>query len=165
MQGIANTQNVLAAVASSQFLEINSDTQINGSLYVRDRINNLTLEATPSASSFIVSGNDHTLTVSENVTLDQDVSKSSSPSFNVLNANSVNLQDSNDQLVFQSNGPTGTLTWTPTQNRIITLPDITTTLIGADTTDTLKNKSISGSDIVTGKHFVTGKPVTIGGIS
>jgi len=35
---------------SSQFLEINSDTQINGSLSVRDSINGLGIEATPSAS-------------------------------------------------------------------------------------------------------------------
>ncbi|MBI2018939.1 MerR family DNA-binding transcriptional regulator [Candidatus Daviesbacteria bacterium] len=135
------SDNVLAVTASSQFLEINSDTQINGNLFVRDQINNLSLEGTPSASTITLSSGETTLTVSKNTTLDQDVSTASTPAFNTLN-----LSATSNQLVFQSGGPSGTLTWTPTAARIITLPDATATLVGKDTTDTLKNKSISGSD-------------------
>ncbi|GEM_PF-4249185 len=131
--------SVLAVTASSQFLEVNSDTQINGSLFVRDSINGLSLEAT-AAGSFALSSGDTTLTVTNDALLDQDVSTSASPTFNTLN-----LSATQNQLVFQSGGPTGTLTWTPTAARVITLPDVTTTLVGIDNTQTLTNKSMSGA--------------------
>ncbi|MBI4039186.1 MerR family DNA-binding transcriptional regulator, partial [Candidatus Daviesbacteria bacterium] len=131
---------VLAATSASRFLEINSDTQINGSLFVRDNINNLQLESTPSAGTISLSSGPTTLEITKSAKLDQDVSTVASPTFNTLN-----LAASNNQLIFQSGGPTGTLTWTPTATRTITLPDATTTLIGTDTTQTLTNKTISGS--------------------
>ncbi|MDO8576714.1 MAG: helix-turn-helix domain-containing protein, partial [Candidatus Daviesbacteria bacterium] len=136
-----NNSSVLAVTASSQFLEINSNTQINGSLDVRDAINGLTLEATPSAGTIALTSGTTSLTISNTTTLDQDVSTAASPTFNTLN-----LSATNNQLVFQSGGPTGTLTWTPTAARIITMPDATTTLVGINNTQTLTNKSISGSD-------------------
>ena len=134
------SSDILAVTAALKFLEVNSDTQINGSLSVRDGINGLTLEATPSAGTFALSSGDTTLTVTNDALLDQDVSTSSSPTFNTLN-----LSATNNQLIFQSGGPTGTLTWTPTATRVITLPDVTTTLVGIDNTQTLTNKSMSGS--------------------
>ncbi|MBI2597072.1 VCBS repeat-containing protein [Candidatus Daviesbacteria bacterium] len=127
-------QNVLAAATASRYLEINTDTKIFGTL------NNLSLEATPSANSIaLISGNTQ-LNIIKSAKLDQDVSTIAAPTFNTLN-----LSAAKDQLVFQSEGLTGTLSWTPTAARVLTLPDATTTLVGKDTTDTLTNKSISGS--------------------
>ncbi|MDD5147547.1 MAG: MerR family DNA-binding transcriptional regulator, partial [Candidatus Daviesbacteria bacterium] len=131
---------VLAVTSLLPFLEVNADTQINGSLFVRDSVNGLNMEATSSASTMALTSGDTTLTVTKDALLDQDVSTTAAPTFNTLN-----LSATKDQLVFQSGGPAGTLTWTPTAARTITLPDTTTTLIGKDTTDTLTNKSISGS--------------------
>ncbi|OGE67294.1 hypothetical protein A3J16_06340, partial [Candidatus Daviesbacteria bacterium RIFCSPLOWO2_02_FULL_39_13] len=132
--------NVLAVTASSRFLEVNSDTQINGSLFVRDSINGLSLEATPSAGTIALTAGNTVLTVTKTAKLDQDVSSASDPGFKTLN-----LSAAANQLIFQSGGPTGTLTWTPTAARVITLPDATATLIGLDTTQTITNKTISGS--------------------
>ncbi|MBI2600938.1 MerR family DNA-binding transcriptional regulator, partial [Candidatus Daviesbacteria bacterium] len=131
--------DVLAASATASFLEINADTDIQGSLAVKGTINNVSIEATPAAG-FLIAGGSATLAVTQDATLDQDVSTTSSPSFA-----SLNISGTANQLVFQSGGPTGTLTWTPTAARIITLPDATTTLAGIDSTQTLTNKTISGS--------------------
>ncbi|HCB22413.1 TPA: hypothetical protein DEP06_01215, partial [Candidatus Daviesbacteria bacterium] len=122
---IANS-SVLAVTSGSQFLEVNSDTQINGSLFVRDSINNLSLEGTPSASTFEIASGDTTLTVTKNALLDQDVSTSSSPSFTALT-----LSSSTNQIT--------------SAGKLFTLPPTTTTLVGTDTTQTLTNKSLSGS--------------------
>ncbi|MBU1000615.1 MerR family DNA-binding transcriptional regulator, partial [Patescibacteria group bacterium] len=135
-----DTENVLAVTNTSPFLEVNADTQINGSLFVRDSVNGLIMEATPSGSTFTMNAGTTTLTVTKDALLDQDVSTTATPTFNTLS-----LSSAENQLVFQSGGPTGTLTWTPTADRIITLPDATTTLAGIDNTQTLTNKSMSGS--------------------
>ena len=65
---------VLAITTTKPFLEINADTQINGNLNVLDQINNLTLEATPSANEFILQSGDTSLTVSDTIELDQNLS-------------------------------------------------------------------------------------------
>lgn len=43
------------------------------------------------------------------------------------------------------NSSTGTLAWTPTGSRTLTLPDTTDTLVGKNTTDTLTNKTLDSS--------------------
>lgn len=65
-----------------------------------------------------------------------------------LGASTLNLTDSSNQIVLQSGGVTGTITWTPTtSNKILTIPDATTTLVGTDTTQTLTNKTLTLPDI------------------
>ena len=75
----------MATLASPKYLEINSDTQINGSLAVKDNINGLNLEASPSANSFKASSGTSVLTVSGSSLINQDLSTSSNPSFTNLN--------------------------------------------------------------------------------
>ena len=68
--------SVLAVTSASRFLEINSDTQINGSLFVRDQINNISLEGTPSASTINLSSVSFSIRWTDrNSYLDSDSSK------------------------------------------------------------------------------------------
>jgi len=73
------------------------------------------------------------------LSLPQDISASSSPTFNTLQLNSMT-----DQLLFGTNG---TLNWSPTAARVLTLPDVTDTLIGKTTPDTLTNKTLTAPAI------------------
>lgn len=153
------SSDVLAAIASSPFLELNTDTQVNGDLAVTGTINNLILEATPSASTFEATSGDTTLTVTNDALLDQDVSTASSPTFAALN-----LSSTSNQIIFQSGGPTGTLTWTPGGvAKIITLPDATgeVSLLGQEVgNDELENSSITVSP---GTNLTGGGSVALGG--
>jgi len=72
--GLSKPSNVLAAVAGPRFLEVNADTQINGSLFVRDNINGLSLVATPSANTFVLTSGNTALTVTKSAKIDQDIS-------------------------------------------------------------------------------------------
>ncbi|MBI4035758.1 MerR family DNA-binding transcriptional regulator, partial [Candidatus Daviesbacteria bacterium] len=138
-QIITSLENkILAAITSQPLVKINADVKVRGSLSVSNDINGLAI-ATDSAGFTLTSENGK-LTVVGDALLNQDLSSSGSPTFS-----SLNLSSTSNQLVFQSGGPAGTLTWTPTAARTITLPDTTTTLVGKDTTDTFTNKSISGS--------------------
>lgn len=60
--------------------------------------------------------------------------------------------DATKQIAFDSGGTTGTkttLTGAQTANRVVTLPDATTTLVGTDTTQTLTNKTLTAPVIST----------------
>src|SRR3989344_6543654 len=155
---IGVSSNVLAALSGPKFLEVNSDTQINGALAVTGTINNLILEGTPSGTITIASG-DTTFTISEDSNLDQDVSSASSPTFN-----SLNLSATTNQIVFQSGGPTGTLTWTPTGTaKIVTIPNATgeVSLLG----QTISNGELDNSSLTVsaGTNLSGGGSVALGG--
>lgn len=72
----------------------------------------------------------------------------------------VDTGDNTKQLHFDAAGTTGTKTTiatSQTANRVLTLPDATDTLVGRATTDTLTNKSISGStNTITNVSLTTG---------
>lgn len=77
-----------------------------------------------------------------------------------------NGSDPTKQLLFNLSGGTAAKTMTiassPTNNRVLTLPDATDTLVGKATTDTLTNKSISGStNTITNVSLTTGVTGTL----
>ncbi|MDP3973353.1 MAG: helix-turn-helix domain-containing protein, partial [Candidatus Daviesbacteria bacterium] len=156
-------QAVLAVTQGTRFLEINTDAQVNGALFVRDAINELIVESTPSASTFALSSGDTSLDVTNSSTIDQNLSTSSSPTFVSPTFTSANLSGTSNQLIFQSGGPTGTLTWTPTAARTITLPNATgeISLLGQKISNSeLDNSSIT---IDAGTNLGGGGSVSLGG--
>ena len=121
---------VLAITAGKSFLEIGAETVF------KDRV-----DFGGSADGFSVFGGDtvsRRLTVTgADVALDQSLTASSSPTFA-----SLKLSGTSDQIVVGGNG---TLTWTPTAARTVTFPDATGTVVLDTATQTLSNKSLSGS--------------------
>src|SRR3989338_4009656 len=151
-------QNILAVTTSPKYFEINSDTQVNGSLSVREAINDLVIESTPSGSTFTLTSGGTSLEVTDSSTIDQDLSSGSSPAFS-----SINLSSSSNQLVLNSGGPSGTLSWTPTVARTITLPDASgeASLLG----QTISNSELANSSLTVsaGTNLSGGGSVSLGG--
>src|SRR3989344_909013 len=121
-----NNADVLATTTSKKFIEINSDAQIIGSIAVTEDINGLGIEASPSASVVTLTSGNTTFTVTESSIIDQNLSTSSSPTFS-----SLTLSSTSSPINFSS--------------AAITFPSTATTLVGIDLTQTLTNKTISGS--------------------
>ena len=65
-----NNADVLATTTSKKFIEINSDTQIIGSIAVTEDINGLGIEASPSASVVTLTSGNTTFTVTESSIID-----------------------------------------------------------------------------------------------
>ncbi|MDD2823562.1 MAG: MerR family DNA-binding transcriptional regulator, partial [Candidatus Daviesbacteria bacterium] len=117
--------NVLAATSNNYYLDLNSDLIIEGDLAVGKTINRLLL--TPNEDGFSISGGTTSrkmTVVGGDVTLDQDVSTNGSPTFLglALPAKQISIG-----------------------NQTITLPEATGTVLLDSTTQTITNKTISGS--------------------
>lgn len=73
----------------------------------------------------------------------------------------IDNSDATKKIAFDAGGTTGTtstITGAQTANRVITLPDATTTLVGTDNTQTLTNKTLTGNiavNLVSGAATVT----------
>ncbi|MDD2823554.1 MAG: MerR family transcriptional regulator [Candidatus Daviesbacteria bacterium] len=144
-------QNVLAATTSNYYIDLNSDLILEKDLAVGGSINRINI--IPGGDSSVKN-----LTVSvPAVTLDQDLSTTSSPTFQGLtvlspinapsaSTSTLNLTGTKDQITFNVSGVKSTLSWTPTSAVTLTLPNITDTLVSKTSTDTLTNKTITAGD-------------------
>ena len=142
-----NNFRVLGVSTNSAVLKLNSNVSIQGKLTIRDTINGINIAALPDNSGFNLSAGAGILNVTgANVTLDQSFTASSSPTLTGLTLSNLTLTSSSNQILFKTNGITGTLSWSPSSSdKTITLPDATTTVLGTNTTQTITNKTISGS--------------------
>lgn len=81
---------------------------------------------------------------------------------------SLNLSASSNQIVLQSGGVTGTLTWTPSSsNKVITFPDITGTVVTTGDTGSVTNTMLAGSianaKLANSSVTISGHSLSLGG--
>lgn len=101
----------------------------------------------PTASGTLVSGTGANTRVAfwtGTNTLSSDAQFTFATADNSLTIDKINLADTSNQIVFQSAGVTGTLTWTPAAtNKTVTIPNYTGTVaLGAGTLDTTTANSV-----------------------
>ena len=113
------------------------------------RINGNTLNATNSgpATINIPGGSNETLV--GRVTSDTGANRLKNKDLEDSTTAVVDAADTTKKIIFNAGGTTSTsttITGAQTANRVVTLPDATDTLVGRATSDTLTNKTISGSN-------------------
>lgn len=127
-----NLANASITVSSGTGLSGGATVPLGGTLTLT---NSGVTSLTGTIDQVNISGSTGGVTLS----LPQSIATESSPSFSQLT-----LSNTSNQLIFGNNG---TLSWSPTTTRILTLPDVTDTLIGKTTTDTLTNKTLTAPAI------------------
>src|SRR3990167_4806395 len=156
-----NDSAVLQASTSVKSLTINANVKINGALVVRDNIGDVTLEGNVTGNSLsLSSGDSNTLTTTGDVSLDQDLLTSSTPTFS-----SLTINNTTNQLNFGgTSGGLGIFTFTPTGSlKTITFPDKSgeVTLLGQTiANDELVNSAVT---VTAGDGLATGGSVSLGG--
>ena len=147
---LSGSAGITNANLANSTIMINSGTGISGGASV-SLGGSLTLtnagvtSLTGTVNQVNLSGSTGGITLS----LPQSINNSANPTFS-----SLNLTNTANQLVLGTTN-TGILNWSPTASRTLTFPDVTDTLIGKATTDTLTNKTLT-SPVINGTVTTTG---------
>lgn len=139
---LSGTAGITNANLANSSLTVTAGTGLSGGGLVSlgssvSLANSGVLSLTGTSNQVNVSAASGSITVS----LPQNVDTGASPTFSVLNLSS----NSNQLLLGTTN--VGTLTWSPSTTRILTLPDITDTLVAKTTSDVLTNKTLTAPTI------------------